>query len=99
MCETFEITPHGTSILSVTPLSKGFIVKWAMQSKEIIGYELEYSTKEDFSDAHILKTTKYTTLAKSVTGLTADIEYYLRIRTYKGSSYSEWSTVKTVVTK
>ena len=99
MSDTFEIAPHGTSILSVTPLSRGFTVKWEMQDRGITGYELEYATKEDFSDAQILKTTKYTTLAKSMTGLKADTEYYLRIRTYKGSAYSGWSAVKTVVTK
>lgn len=99
MEEKFEIIPHNTNILSVTPLSKGFTVKWAMQDREITGYELEYATKGDFSDAQTLKTAKYTTLAKSVTGLKADTEYYLRIRTYKGSSYSGWSAVKTVITK
>lgn len=96
--ENFMILPKGTSILSLTPLYHGFTVKWAMQSKEVTGYDLEYATKEDFSDAGILQTTKYTTLAKTVAGLKPNTKYYVRIRTYKGSSYSEWSPVKTVVT-
>lgn len=97
--ENFAILPGGTSILSLTPLYHGFTVKWAMQTKETTGYELEYATKEDFSDAGILQTTKYTTLAKTVAGLKPDTKYYVRIRTYKGASYSAWSAVKTVTTK
>lgn len=97
--EQFAVLPRGTSILSLTPLYHGFTVKWAMQSKEVTGYELEYASEEDFSDAGILQTTKYTTLAKTVAGLRPNTKYYVRIRTYKGSSYSAWSAVKTVVTK
>ena len=97
--EEFNILPKGTSILSLTPLYHGFTVKWAMQSKETTGYDIEYATDENFTDAGILQTTKYTTLAKTVAGLKPNTKYYVRIRTYKGSSCSQWSAVETVVTK
>lgn len=99
LTEEFSILPKGTDILSLTALHHGFTVKWAMQSKETTGYELEYATDEDFTDAGILQTTRYTTLAKTVSGLKPDTKYYVRIRTYKGASRSQWSKVHTVVTK
>lgn len=99
LTEEFEILPKGTSILSLTPLHHGFTVKWAMQSKEITGYDLEYATDEDFTDAGILQITRYTTLAKTIAGLKPETTYYVRIRTYKGASKSQWSDIKTVVTK
>lgn len=99
LMEQFEIQPKGTSIMSVTPLKNGFTLTWAVQSKETTGYEIEYATEPDFSDAAYLQTTNYTTLKKTVNWLPSKTKYYIRIRTYKGGSYSQWSQVKTVTTK
>lgn len=95
----FEIIPLGTRILSFTSLNKGFTVKWIIQHKDIDGYEIQYSTKDDFSNANTLQTKNYTTLAKTVSGLNSNTKYYVRIRTYKGNVYSEWSETKEVETK
>lgn len=96
--EDFAIIPKGTSILSLTAIHGGFTARWAMQSKQVTGYELQYATRSDFADVGILQTTKYTTLLKTVSSLKPGTKYYVRIRTYKGASYSEWSDVKTVTT-
>ena len=99
LMEQFEIIPKGTSILTLTPLKNGFTMTWAVQSLETTGYEIEYATQPDFSDAAYLQTTDYTTLKKTVNWLPSKTKYYVRIRTYKGGSYSQWSQVKTVTTQ
>lgn len=99
LMEQFEILPKGTSILTLTPLKNGFTMTWAVQSKETTGYEIEYATEPDFSDAAYLQTTDYTTLKKTINWLPSRTKYYVRIRTYKGGSYSQWSQVKTVTTQ
>lgn len=98
LTEDYMILPRGTSILSLNAIHGGFTVRWAMQNKQTTGYELQYATREDFKDVGILQTTKYTTLTKTVSSLKPGTKYYVRIRTYKGSSYSAWSDTKTVTT-
>lgn len=105
LTKTFKINPKGTSLSSVTAKSKGFEAKWKKQSTQTTGYEIQYSTSSKFTD----KTTKSVTvkdtktLTKTITKLKASTKYYVRIRTYKTVSktnyYSSWSAVKTVTTK
>lgn len=101
----FKIMPKKTSIKKVTKAKKAFTVKWKKQSKQVSGYQVQYSTSKKFT----AKTTKvktiksYKTTSKKVTKLKKKKTYYTRVRTYKtvkGTKYySGWSKAKSVKTK
>jgi hypothetical protein len=98
---TFKINPTKTSLSSVSNTkTKAMTVKW---KKNLTGdgYEIQYSTKSDFSSGTKTATVKKNaTISKKITGLTKNKTYYVRIRTYKTVSnkkyYSGWSSVKKV---
>ena len=103
----FNIIPKGiTGITKITSKSKGFTVQWATQQTATTGYQVQYSTSSSFSSATTITMPKNVYYAKSVTGLTGNKKYYVRIRTYtqtkfNGSNYniySPWCAVKSVVT-
>lgn len=101
----FKILPKKTSIKKVTKAKKAFTVKWKKQTKQVSGYQVQYSTSKKFT----AKTTKvktiksYKTTSKKVKKLKKKKTYYTRVRTYKtvkGTKYySGWSKAKSVKTK
>jgi len=70
--------------------------------KAFSGYQLQYATKSNFSDAKTLGVSNGTTqtVVRNVSGLKKGTTYYVRIRGYKRSgntiSYGAWSTAKTI---
>lgn len=70
--------------------------------KAFSGYQLQYATKPNFSDAKTLGVSNGTTqtVVRNVSGLKKGTTYYVRIRGYKKSgntiSYGAWSTAKTI---
>ena len=101
--KTFTINPKATSLTKLTPQSKGFTAAWKKQTAQVTGYQLQYSTNKAFSGKTTKTITKYTTASATYKKLKAKKKYYVRIRTYKKVSntnyYSAWSAVKTVTTK
>ena len=100
---TYCINPAGTSLSSLTASSKGFKAKWKKQSTATTGYQIQYSTSSKFSSAKTVTVNKSSTLSKSITKLSGNKKYYVRVRTYKTVNkknyYSSWSSVKSVTTK
>lgn len=103
---TFDINPKGTSLTGkVVARAKGFTAKWKKQTRNITGYQIQYSTSSKFSKkTTVTKTIKKKTTTKFVAKkLKAKKKYYVRVRVYhkvKGSPYySDWSKVKSVKTK
>ncbi len=70
------------------------------KAASVTGYQIQYGTKKNFKGAKAVKT-KATT--KTLTKLTKNKKYYVRVRTYKVVSgktyYSSWSGAKTVTIK
>lgn len=82
---------------------KKLTVKWAKNTKAV-GYQIQYATKSDFSNAKTVKIKKKTTVSKTISKLTSKKTYYVRIRSYATAkngktSYSGWSSVKKVKVK
>ena len=100
---TFKIVPVGTTISKLTKGSKRFTVKWKKQTKEVTGYQIQYSTSADFSNAKSKKVKKVKTTSLTIKSLKKKTKYYVRIRTYKTVNgknyYSDWSAVKSVKTR
>lgn len=103
--KTFKINPKGTSISGkVKAQRKGFLVKWKKQTKNVKGYQVQYSTSSKFTKkTTVTKNVKKSAVKLNVKMLKGNKKYYVRVRVYhtvKGSKYySGWSKVKSVKTK
>lgn len=96
----YVINPKKTYIDSATALSKGIRLQIRQQPKKnATGYQLQYSLKSDFSNA---KTANVSSTSLRITGLKSKTYYYVRVRVFKKSTktyYSSWSTVRKIKTK
>ena len=102
--KTFKINPKGTKLSKLTANKKGFTAKWAKQTNQTTGYQLQYSTSKSFKKNVKTKTvSKAKTKSAKIKKLKANKKYYVRIRTYTvvdgKKYYSDWSKAKTVKTK
>lgn len=91
----FKINPVKTKISKVTAGKKNLKIKVAKKTKEVSGYEIQYSTSKKFKSAKKATIKKAKTTSAVIKKLKAKKTYYLRIRTYKTVSgkkyYSAWS--------
>ena len=68
------------------------------------GYQIQYATKKDFSNAKKVTVKGAKTTKATIKKLKAKKTYYVRIRTYKKcavfwNAYSSWSKAKKIKTK
>lgn len=73
-----------------------------VQKGSVTGYEIQYGTRSDFSDASTYRSTNNKTDKMTVLGLGTSKTYYVRVRSYtvKGGKtyYGNWSDDKSIVT-
>ena len=84
-------------------ISRGFTIKWNKQASQTTGYQIQYATKRDFSNAATITIANPNTTSYISRGRAGNKRYYVRVRTYKkignGTFYSNWNSgVKSVVT-
>ena len=104
----YKINPKPTEFVpsnkgGFKAISKGFTLKWNKQSSQTTGYQIQYATKRDFSNAATITIANPNTTSKTIKGRAGNKRYYVRVRTYKKTSsstfYSGWNSgVKSVVT-
>ncbi len=91
----FTIIPDDTSISKLSAANKSLKVTVKKKSKQVTGYQIQYSTSKTFSSASTKTVSSYKTTAVTLTGLKSKTTYYVRVRTYKKVNgkkyYSEWS--------
>ena len=101
--KTFKINPKSTKISKVTAGKKSLKVTVGKQTKEVTGYEIQYSTSKKFKSAKKVTIKKAKTTSATIKKLKAKKTYYVRVRTYKpvkGKKYnSGWSSCKKAKTK
>lgn len=101
--KTFKINPKGTALGTLTPASKAIKVTWTKQATQTTGYQIQYSTSSSFSSPKTVTVASNSTVSKTISSLTSNKTYYVRIRTYKtvGSTnyYSAWSSAKSAKVK
>lgn len=99
---TFKINPAKQQIQKLTAKSKAFFVDWA-QKGSATGYEIQYATNSKFTGAKKVTITNNKTDKTTVSKLSANKKYYVRVRSYTtvgGTKYyGAWSAVKNVTTK
>ena len=100
--KTFKINPAKQEIQKLTAKSKAFFVDWA-QKGSATGYEIQYATNSKFTSAKKVTITNNKTDTKTITKLSGNKKYYVRVRSYttvKGTKYyGAWSASKSVTTK
>ena len=99
---SFKINPKGTFIKHLKKGVRAFKPTWKKQTRQISGYQVQYSTKKNFKSAKI-KAVSSKKKSTWVIKKKAHKRYYVRIRTYKkvgkAKYYSSWSSAKSVKTK
>ena len=100
--KTFKINPAKQEIQKLTAKSKAFFVDWA-QKGSATGYEIQYATNSKFTGAKKVTITNNKTDKTTVSKLSANKKYYVRVRSYTtvgGTKYyGAWSAIKNVTTK
>ena len=100
--KTFKINPAKQEIQKLTAKSKAFFVDWA-QKGSATGYEIQYATNSKFTGAKKATITNNKTDKATVSKLSANKKYYVRVRSYTtvgGTKYyGAWSASKSVTTK
>ena len=107
----YYINPKPTTFLSSAQggfkaIKNGFTLTWNKQTSQTTGYQLQYATKRDFSNAASVWIENNTTTSKTITGRAGNTRYYVRIRPYTkigtGTFYGNWdyegNYIKSVVT-
>lgn len=81
---------------------KALKITWK-KSNYVGGYEIQYSTAKSFANAQTKKISKNTTVSCTISKLTSNKTYYVRIRSFmkvNGKTiYSAWTTAKNAKTK
>lgn len=101
--KTFKINPVKTTVSKLTPGKKSITAAVTKKSKQVSGYQIQYSTSKKFTNAKTKTISSYKTTKYTLKSLSAKKTYYVRVRTYKNVNgvkyYSGWSTYKSVKTK
>ena len=101
---TVSVTPSKVSLSKATNVSgRKLSAQWKRNSSAQ-GYQIQYATSSNFKTGLKTKTiTKNSTVKATLTSLTKNKTYYVRVRAYtkKGGKtlYSSWSNVKSVKIK
>ena len=100
---TYTINPVKTTVSKLTAAKKSLKVTITKKSTQVTGYEVQYSTSKSFKTAKTKTLTSYKKNTLTLSNLTAQKTYYVRVRTYKTVNgkkvYSAWSTAKSMKTK
>lgn len=99
---TFKIVPAGVKMTHLKAGEKQLRVQWKVNAS-VSGYEIEYGTKKDFSNAEKVRIEGADQNHAVLTGLKAKKKYYVRIRAWQKADgktyYSPWSDAKAKTTK
>jgi aryl-phospho-beta-D-glucosidase BglC (GH1 family) len=97
----FDIVPAKQQIQKLETKYKGFYIDWA-QKGSATGYDVEYSVKANMSGAVSKHLTANKPDTLTVSGLSGDKTYYVRVRSYTNVNgkvyYGAWSDVKSIKT-
>ena len=100
---TVTVNPAGTKLTSVKNYKGKKLKAYWKKNTKVTGYQVQYSTSSKFKSAKTVTVKGYKSTSKTITKLTKNKKYYVRVRTYKTVSkvnyYSGWSNVKSITIK
>ncbi len=98
----FTVLPKATSVNAVTANGNSLEVVLNKQAEQTSGYQVQYSTKSDFTEANVKTVSDSNITSVILNGLKFDTVYYVRVRTYKvvdgQKIYSAWSDYEQIKT-
>lgn len=97
---TITVNPEPVKLTqAVNKKGQKLALKWSRNSKAT-GYEIQYSTDSKFKKADTIQVKKNSSVTRTLSKLTKNKTYYVRVRTYKTVSkknyYSTWSDAKKI---
>ncbi|SHO50871.1 family 16 glycosylhydrolase [Anaerocolumna xylanovorans] len=100
---TVTVTPKKATVTSLkSGRANSLTVAWAKDTRAA-GYEIQYSTGRDFSNAKTVTVSKNVATTKTISKLKGGKTYYVRVRAYTKSGTAiltgSWSAAKKVVVK
>ena len=95
----FLIVPKATALRSIRRSSKSVKVTWKKQTKQVTGYQIQYSQSKSFKNAKKINITSCNRVSAIIKKQKKNAKYYIRIRTYQTVTinglrkriYSAWS--------
>lgn len=104
----YYINPKPTTFLTSAQggfkaIKNGFTLKWNAQKTQTTGYQIQYATMSNFSNAATVWVDNPNTTTTTITGRASNKRYYVRIRPYtkigNGTFYGDWDYTVTGSTK
>ena len=100
---TVTVNPAGVKLTSVKNYKGKKLKAYWKKNTKVTGYQVQYSTSSKFKSAKTVTVKGYKNTSTTITKLTKNKKYYVRVRTYKTVSktnyYSGWSGAKSVTIK
>lgn len=102
--KAFTIKPQRTGFTSISTGKKSVTLKWSRVAHQATGYQVQYSTRPDFSKYIVSsRLTSSKALSRTFKNLKSGRTLYFRVRTYKTvdgkNYYSSWSKVRSRTVK
>ena len=92
---TFVIAPKRPDTYKVTGGTRSAVVKWKKITKQVTGYQIQYSLNSKFKSPKTITVKGYNTTSRKITGLKSNKDYHFQMRTYRKiggkTYYSKWS--------
>lgn len=100
---TVTVNPAGVKLTSVKNYKGKKLKAYWKKNTKVTGYQVQYSTSSKFKSAKTVTVKGCKNTSTTITKLTKNKKYYVRVRTYKTVSktnyYSGWSGAKSVTIK
>ena len=100
---TVTVNPAKVKLTGVKNYKGKKLKAYWKKTTKVTGYQVQYSTSSKFKSAKTVTVKGYKSTSKTITKLTKNKKYYVRVRTYKTVSkvnyYSGWSNVKSITIK
>ena len=100
---TVTVNPAKVKLTGVKNYKGKKLKAYWKKNTKVTGYQIQYSTSSKFKSAKTVTVKGYKSTSKTITKLTKNKKYYVRVRTYKTvgkvNYYSGWSNVKSITIK
>lgn len=100
---TVTVNPAKVKLTSVKNYKGKKLKAYWKKNTKVTGYQVQYSTSSKFKSAKTVTVKGCKNTSKTITKLTKNKKYYVRVRTYKTvgkvNYYSGWSNVKSITIK
>ena len=102
ICTASVSKPKATKLTRVKTVSTSKLKATWKKVSSVTGYQVQYSTSSRFTKAKTSTVKSYKTTSKTISGLSKNKKYYVRVRTFKTTKkknyYSAWSKAKSAKT-